>query len=203
MRRPGLPRITLPQLWLGLAVLLPGLAALLAPLSTVDLAWGLRAGGEILDGAGIPRADAWTFTVAGTPWLDQQWGAQLVLAAWWRCFGWAGLVLLRSTLIVAAFTALALAIRLRAPGIGDRTAALVVLLAFVVSSPALALRPQLIAVVLCCLTLALLAGRDRHDRLVLLVPLVVVGWANVHGSFVLGPVLAGLDRKSTRLNSSH
>ncbi len=190
--RIGLPRISLPQLWLGLAVLLPGLASLLSVLSTVDLAYGLRAGGEILDGAGIPRTDTYTFTVAGQPWLDQQWGAQVFFAAWWRALGWSGLVLLRAVLISAAWACLVVAIRQRAPGLGARTVAALALLAFMVTAPAMALRPQLVGILLFCLVLALLAGRHRHPRLAWAVPLVVLAWANVHGSFVLGPALAGL-----------
>lgn len=192
MPRPGLPRLTFPQLWLGVAVLLPAVAALLTPLSTVDLAYALRAGSEMLDGGGIPRADTYTFTVAGQPWLDQQWGAQLVLAAWWRLLGWPGLLLLRSLLIAAAWAALVAAIRQRAPGLGARATAVLVLAAFVVTAPAMALRAQLLAILLFCLVLALLAGRRRHGRLVWTVPVLVAAWANVHGSFVLGPVLAGL-----------
>src|SRR3990170_3498612 len=114
------PRLTLPQLWLALAVLLPGLTALLASLSAVDLAYHLRAGGEMLDGGGIPGADTYTFTVAGQPWLDQQWGGQVLLAAVWRLTGWTGLVILRSLLISAAWACLVLAIRWRAPALPAR-----------------------------------------------------------------------------------
>ncbi len=64
--------MTLPRLWAVLAVLLPVLAAFIANLSSVDLAYHLRAGGEILDGHGIPTHDTYTFTAAGQPWLDQQ-----------------------------------------------------------------------------------------------------------------------------------
>src|SRR5688572_12292656 len=101
-----LPRLTLPQLWLGLAVVLPGLASLLATVSTVDLAWQLRAGEAILAGNGFPRTDGFTFTVAGEPWLNQQWAAQVVLALVWQVTGWTGLVVLRAVLISAAWACL-------------------------------------------------------------------------------------------------
>src|SRR4029078_7434414 len=87
------------RLWPLLAILLPALAARLANLSSVDLAYHLRAGGDILNGAGIPRADAWTFTALGQPWLDPQWGAQVILATVYRLAGWTGLVLLRALLV--------------------------------------------------------------------------------------------------------
>ena len=73
--------MTLPRLWAFLAIGLPVLAALIANLPSVDLAYHLRAGAAILAGDGIPTVDTWTFTAAGTPWTDQQWGAQVILAA--------------------------------------------------------------------------------------------------------------------------
>ena len=56
-------------------------------MSTVDLTYQLRAGAEILDTGAIPSVDTWTFTAAGLPWVDQQWGAQVVLVAR-RAAGW-------------------------------------------------------------------------------------------------------------------
>ena len=88
--RARLLRPTLPELWLFLAVALPVLAALIATLPTVDLAYQLRAGADILAGRGIPATDTWTFTAAGRPWLDQQWLAQAFLAGTYQFAGWAG-----------------------------------------------------------------------------------------------------------------
>jgi hypothetical protein len=186
------PRLTLRQLWLGLAIVLPGLTSLLAPLSTVDLAWQLRAGEAILSGGGIPRVDSYTFTLAGQAWTDQQWAAQAVLALVYQVGGWTGLVLLRALLIGASWACLLLAIRWTAPNLSPRLASALAIAAFLVAAPALALRPQLLAVLLFCLTLALIAGRRAHPRLLWAIPLVVVAWANVHGSFVLALGLIGL-----------
>ena len=69
--------MSLPRFWAFLAVALPVVAALVASLSTVDLTYQLRAGAEILASSSIPRVDSWTYTVAGQPWFDQQWGAQV------------------------------------------------------------------------------------------------------------------------------
>ena len=59
--------MTLSRLWAFLAVGLPVLAALLANLSSVDLAYHLRAGQMILDTGRIPTTDTWTFTAAESP----------------------------------------------------------------------------------------------------------------------------------------
>ena len=93
--------MTLPRLWVFLAVALPALAAVIANLPGVDLTYHLRAGAQILDGGGIPTTDTWTFTILGTPWLDQQWGAQVLLAAVYQAAGWTGLALLRAALVGA------------------------------------------------------------------------------------------------------
>jgi hypothetical protein len=182
--------VTLSRLWATLAVLLPVVAALAATLSAVDLAYHLRAGEQILGGGGTPRVDTFTFTASGRDWVDQQWGAQAILAATYRVAGWTGLVVLRAALVGVLFGLLFLACRLR--GAGVRSAAWLSLAAFIVAAPALALRPQLIGMVLLVVTLVLVACRRAHPRLFYLVPLVVMVWANVHGSFFLGPVVVGL-----------
>jgi hypothetical protein len=187
-----LARPSLGELWTFLAVALPALGALVAPMSAVDLAFQLRAGAAILAGQGIPTADTWTFTVAGAPWHDQQWLAQAFLAAVSGAGGWAGLAILRAALVALAFGLLLAAIRTRAPSLSSRTAALLVIAAFIVGAPALALRPQLIAIVLFAGTLLVLAGRRAHPRRLWLIPILAAVWANVHGSFPLVILLAGL-----------
>jgi hypothetical protein len=182
--------VTLGQLWTFLGIALPALAALLVPMPAVDLAYQLRAGADILGGRGIPVVDAWTFTAAGRPWLDQQWGAQAALAAVFQAAGWTGLVLLRAALVAATFLLLTAA--LRSLGCGRRPAALLSLASFAVAAPALALRPQLFAMVLFAATLWLLVDRERHPGRVWLVPLLALAWANLHGTFPLALVLVGL-----------
>lgn len=178
------------RLWLFLAIALPVLAATLAPMSSVDLAYQLRAGGEIIDSRAIPSVDTWTFTASGVPWVDQQWGAQVVLAAVYRLGGWTGLVLLR-VLVTAVVVGATLAIA-RNRGLDPRVAAVLTLIAFVVAAPAMALRPQLFGMACFAVTLFLIFLRRDRPRAVWLVPVVVVLWANLHGSFLLAPVILGL-----------
>lgn len=185
-------RPTLPQLWAFLAVTLPTLGALVAPMPAVDLAYQLRAGGQMLDGFGIPTSDTWTFTIAGQPWADQHWWAQLALAAVYRATGWDGLAVLRAALVAAIFGLLFLVMRRRAPRLSARASSLLVLAALLVASPALALRPQLFAMVLFVATLLVLADRANHPRRVWVIPIFALLWANLHGTFPLVIVLAGL-----------
>ena len=182
--------MTFGRLWAFLAVALPVLASLLVSLPSVDLAYHVRAGALTLDTGLIPAVDTFTFTAYGQPWLNQQWGAQLVLAAVHRIGGWAGLAILRAALVGALAGLVYLACRRH--GLNRRVAAWLTLAAFGLSAVALGLRPQLFGLVLFAATLLLLAERRDRPRLLWLIPVVVAVWANVHGSFFLGPVLVGL-----------
>jgi MFS family permease len=182
--------VTLNRFWTFLAVALPVLAALIANLSSVDLAYHLRAGDEILTTRAIPAVDTWTFTAAGLPWVDQQWGAQAILAAIYGLGGWTGLVVSRAALVGVIFGCLFVIARRR--GLGPRRGAWLTLVAFAVSAVALALRPQLLGMALFAIVLLLIVDRRAHPGRLWVIPLVMLVWANVHGSFFLGPLVLGL-----------
>ena len=182
--------MTLARLWAFLAVGLPVLAAFISNLSSVDLAYHLRAGEMILDTGRIPTVDTFTFTASGTSWLNQQWGAQLILAAVYRLAGWTGLIVFRAALVGVIYGCMFEACRRF--GLDLRRASWLTIAAFIVSAVALALRPQLLGMALLAVTLLLVADRRAHPRRLLAVPLIVLVWANIHGSFFLGPVVLGL-----------
>jgi hypothetical protein len=182
--------VSLRTLWLFLAVALPVLASFIANMSSVDLTYHLRAGGEILDRRALPGMDTWTFTAAGLPWADYQWGAQVALESVYRIGGWTGLALLRAALIAFIYGVLLVICRRR--GLDERTSALLTLGAFFVSNVALTLRPQLFGMAAFALVLLLVADRRRHPARLWAIPVITLVWANVHGSFFLAPVVLGL-----------
>jgi hypothetical protein len=159
-------------------------------MSTVDLTYHLRAGREILTSGAIPTVDTWTFTAAGTPWFDQQWGAQVALRLVEVAGSWTGLVLLRGALTATIVGCVLIIARRR--GLDVRRAALLTVGAFAVAAPAMALRPQLLGMACFALTLLVVSERRRIPRAAWSVPLITVVWANVHGSFFLAPVMVGL-----------
>jgi hypothetical protein len=182
--------VSLRALWWFLAITLPVLASLIAKISTVDLAYQLRAGAEIMATGRIPTTDTWTFTMAGQPWVDQQWAAQVVLRAVESVGGWVGLAAFRAALVGAIFGGTCLiAIR---RGLDVRTGAILSLLAFVVAAPALALRPQLLGMLCFVAVVLLVVERRRRPRALWLAPVIVAIWANLHGSFFIGPLVLGL-----------
>ena len=188
--RDSIAGVSLRGLWLFLAVALPMLAALLASLSSVDLAYHLRAGDEILAAGAIPSVDTWTFTATGLPWFDQQWLSEVALTVVYRLGGWTGLAVLRAILVGVVFASL-LAIGVRR-GLSPRTATLLTLVAFGIAAPALALRAQLFGMAFFAVSLVLVSERRRHPAWLWSIPVLVVPWANIHGSFFLAPLVLGL-----------
>jgi hypothetical protein len=192
-RRP----LTLAGVWAIAAVLLPT-ALIQGKIGSIDLAYHLRAGDLMLRTHHLLRTDPFAFTVAGLPWTDQQWGAQIILGGVFRAFGWGGLALLQTITAVAIFFFVYRACRAR--GAAPRMAAWVTLGAALVASFGLTLRPQLIAALLFSASLWLIAERRVHPRRLWVVPVLVAVWANIHGTFFLGSLLLLLAALEDRLD---
>src|SRR5713101_8089110 len=97
------PVLTMDRVWAVLADGAPMFGVLLATMWTIDLAYHVRAGLTMLDTHQVIRTDTWSFTAHGGPWLDQQWGAQVLLALAYRLGGWPGVSILRALLTGATF----------------------------------------------------------------------------------------------------
>ncbi|MDP9330914.1 MAG: hypothetical protein M3P11_09790 [Actinomycetota bacterium] len=182
--------LTLDRVWALLPVLIASATAMASRMVAIDLAYQVRAGDGILRTGHIPRVDTFTFSVPGGRWFDQQWGAQVLLALTHRLGGWATTSLVRAGLVAAAIGLVYLACRAR--GASPRTASVLSLCGFLVAIQALAMRPQLFAITLFAACLWALASRRAHPGRVWLAPVFAAVWANVHGTFVLAPLLVGL-----------
>lgn len=186
--------------WAVLSWSLPALAALLAKMRAIDLAYHVRAGELSLRTGDLLLVDPFTFTRGGQPWLNQQWAAQSIFAGAHRLLGWAGVAITYAGAMAAGFGLLYRSCK-RAKA-SPRTAAVLALLGFMVASGSLAARPQALAVPLFTGMWLLL---ERRDHWMWGVPVLAVIWANVHGSFVLAPLLVAfaladdlLERKDPR-----
>jgi hypothetical protein len=155
---------------------------------SVDLAYQLRAGADMLASHRLADVDTFTFTVAGRPWLNQQWGAQVILAGLYRASGWGGLAVTRGVLLGAVLAFVYLACR--AEGASARTSGLLTLAGWLVGSELLTqLRPQELALVLFAACVWALSTRHDHPGRIWFVPASVLLWVNLHGSFPLALLL--------------
>lgn len=153
-----------------------------------DVSWHVAAGRWIIDHGRIPSADPFSFTMAGKPWIAYEWAAEVVYAAAYDLAGYAGL----SAVVAAALVALSaiLFLHLRS-SLGPIGLLLGLTAVYLVVGPFTIARPHLLAwPLLAGWTALVLAGRERGKAPPLAAALVMLVWANVHGSFALGFVIA-------------
>ena len=180
----GLRWLTLPRLWL--AVALGGIAAmqLVSMPNAVDLAYHVRAGSLMVHDHTILRTDPFAWPTSGRPWLDQNWGAQVIFYGLWRLGGFPLIGLANALATVGAFGLVAAAARRRTANLRVIVGALLV--GFTASVFILTARPQMFSVVLFAAELYVLELARERPRALLALPPLMALWANLHGGFVLG-----------------
>lgn len=171
-----------------------------------DLGRHLTVGGVILDTRRIPSQDLFSHTMAGAPLVPQEWASEVLYALAARVAGLNGAAWL--TALVLASTFAALTFGLGRLGVRAPVALAAGVAASVVSALHALPRPHIFTwLFFTIFLLALEAHRRRGGRRMLfLLPLLMVAWANIHGAFISGLVLvllyaagAGLERDSRRI----
>jgi hypothetical protein len=161
------------------------IVSVLLPLLVRSDTWLALVGGRQIWKGGLPHHDTLTVWSHGATWVDQQWFGQLVFYGIHAAGGLRLVLLVHGIVLVSAFT-LALTFAVRTGG-SARSGGLVGIAALVAALPNSTVRTQAFAYVLFVGVFWLLASdaRQRSRRVFLVLPLLVV-WANVHGSAVLG-----------------
>jgi hypothetical protein len=178
------PWLTMPRLWMVIVLGAIGVMELVQLPGAVDLAYHLKVGQLMVAGHAVPRTDVLAWTTAGQPWLDQNWGAQLVLYGIWRLGGFPLLTVTSAALTVASWALVAAACRRHTANL--RLIAGTVLAGYAVAAAAFSVRPQLFSLLLFAAELYLLEVARTRPRVALAIPLLMPLWANLHGAFVVG-----------------
>lgn len=174
-----------------LAVATGALASAL-PAGDPDLFWHLASGDWMIAHGRLLDHDVFSFTRVGTPYASGQWLGQVVLAAAFGGAGWAGIAVLRGLLVACGTFFLARATLRLQPHPG--WAAIALAAAILVSKITWGDRPQLFTLALFPLLLDLLlaARLEGRTRRLVLVPIVVLAWTNLHGAFAAGVGLVAI-----------
>jgi hypothetical protein len=154
-----------------------------------DTWWHLGAGRWIVQELAVPTTDPFSFSRPGAPWHAHEWGAEVLMWAAYAAGGLAGLVALTATVAAAAAALLAYHLQRH---LAPPLAILVTTIAVLCLLPSILARPHLIALPIFVIWTDVLLGAREKDRAppLALAALMVV-WANVHGSFLLGLLLVG------------
>jgi hypothetical protein len=153
--------------------------------------WLMLVGGREVARYGLPHHDTLFLWTHGRSWIDQQWLAQLFYYKA-QVLGGVRLVLIVNTLFVVAAAAIVF-VSARLRGASPRAIFLIAVLLPLMSPWALEVRAQAPAQLLFAATFVLLTlrGAITWRRVGLVLALLVI-WANVHGTVVMGAGLAML-----------
>jgi hypothetical protein len=187
----GLGWLTVPRLWLVVVLGAIGAMQLAIAPNAIDLAYHVKAGALMVDSGSVLRTDVLSWPTAGQPWLDQNWGAQLLLYGLWRLGGFNLIAVANALVTVAAWGLVAAACRPYTANL--RVIAGAVLAGYLGALFIFAARPQMFSVLLFALELYLLELARRRPRALLALPVLMAVWVNLHGAFVVGLVVIGID----------
>ncbi|MBS0538863.1 MAG: hypothetical protein JSR47_08915 [Proteobacteria bacterium] len=154
-----------------------------------DTQWHVALGNWIVQHRAVPHVDTMSFTFTGQPWIAKEWLSQLLLAGAFDLGGWTAVVVLASATFGLTF---ALLLRLLLRDIKPLPALLFTGAAVAMVSTHFMARPYVFAFP--CLLLwvhgLVRAVEERRAPSPVLLAVMLV-WANLHGGFTFGLMLAG------------
>jgi tetratricopeptide (TPR) repeat protein len=174
-----------PGLFLAFLILSLLGAFSLHKVTNVDIGWHIKAGEYIVTNRTVPGLDIFSYTATDRPYIDSHWLFQVVVYIVYALLGVYGLnlliVLIAGTVFIILFRCVGF---LGEPYI----ASYFFLLAILAGSDRFMIRPELFTFLFIAIYLYIL-HKHRDGRELYLLPLLQILWVNMHGLFVLGPVM--------------
>jgi hypothetical protein len=185
-RLPDAPGITA----LGIAVAIAAYTAFSVGLfSDGDTSWHLAAGRMILETWSVPDTDPFSYTFRGRPWVAHEWLSEVLMAAAFAAGSWSALAFLFGAAMGVTLLIIGLELR-RWLTVRHMIIVLVPILLMLI--PFTLARPHVLAwPLLAGWTALMLRPREKERAPPLPYALLMILWANLHGSFVMGLVLTG------------
>lgn len=176
----------------GLLVFAVSSLTLATPLASYDLWWHLASGRWIWERMAVPRADPFSHTLAGAPWIDFEWLFQALAYLLHRAGGFQALVCMKASLGALAVRQVYRLSRTAEEGEGPALLAAACALALVRTRGFE--RPELASLALAPFFLGLvLKWRSTGAPAALwALPALTLFWANLHAGFALGLGLLAL-----------
>jgi tetratricopeptide (TPR) repeat protein len=161
-----------------------------------DVWWQLLSGRWMLEHGAVTRKDAFSFTMAGRPWINVKWLYEIWIALLEKITGPTGVLLLQSLVNVAIVFLLFQTFKHFRKHINEGVPALLSVVAvFVflfVCEYRMAGRPEMVSYLLCALYLWILLKDPQMQLRSIwwLIPLQCL-WANMHEGYPVGMVIIG------------
>ncbi len=152
-----------------------------------DTFWHLRVGQWIIENQAVPLVDYFSHTFKGERWIAHEWLSELILYTSYSLDGWRGVVFV--TALAVSFCFIYLSIWLQAY-LQPRHVIILLLLVLAMIQPHLMVRPHVLAqplLLVWAASLIRLFDCQKAPNYWLLFVMLV--WANMHGSFLMGLIL--------------
>jgi hypothetical protein len=164
-----------------------------ALLGHFDLGWHLAAGDLIRDRGNIPFQDPWSFTLGDRQWYNLSWLWDVFASVVFQYTKFSGLVLLViacGAIIVAYLTSITLSSGASTIAVGISVLSACLLYPAFAAYPNIYLSasPNISTMLFCVIFYRECLKRTRW----LLLPAMMVFWANLHGGFLLGLLIIGI-----------
>lgn len=162
------------------------------PLADGDVGWHIRNGERILQTRAIPRVDPFSSSMAGNPWFAWEWLYDVLIGVCHRTLGLNGAVWLCALIISACFALSFWALVRR--GTNLLVATVLVLLATSASTIHFFARPHIVSWLLILIYIFVLdqwETRAWSNRVLYVLPLLMLFWVNMHGGFLFGLAILG------------
>ena len=158
-------------------------------LSDPDSYSHIAVGRWILTHGNLPTSDSFSFSMNGAPWIAFEWLSEVISATVYALAGWNGVVAFASAMIALA---VGLLIRFLLRELSVAPSLLIVISVVVLLAPHLLARPHVLTLpVMVAWASALVNSMDRRSAPPYWALPLLVLWANLHGSVVLGLGLIG------------
>ncbi len=151
--------------------------------------WELVVGQQILRDHSFPNVDQYSHTEAGALWIAKEWLSQVLLYIAYARGGWFGVSLLTATAAASAYSILFAWLCRRLKPV---VALVMTVVAFSLGLGSLLARPEIFFYLLLTLCVCGLVDAVESKKAPWWLPLLVSLWANLHASFPIALVLAGL-----------
>ncbi|MDO8602434.1 MAG: tetratricopeptide repeat protein [Candidatus Omnitrophota bacterium] len=147
-----------------------------------DLWCHLKTGEYIVKNFNIPQTDIFSYTLGDQPWIHHDWISGVLFYFVFVNFGWIGLNVLKAIVCFLSFFILFLISSKGKRIIYPTIFIIISILAFGYRS---FVRPEIFSFLFLCIFLYVLE-EEKHFYIL---PFLQIIWANLHGYYVLGPVL--------------
>lgn len=160
------------------------------PLHDYDTWWHLAVGQWIWEHHAIPKTDIFSYTALGAPWVNHEWGAQVILWLVFSHFGATGLIVLIATLYWMIFILAA-----RTTQVLSNSSSVPYLTLFFLATlmvHRMMARPHVFTVLFLAFLfyrLACFASNDqnpKNKKTLWILPPLFLAWANLHAGVIFG-----------------